>query len=156
MSENKIKFNIIDFSIVLFILAALIFGGMHFLSPKVNKVNTKTIEYTVLLAEKSNFFADALKIGETVTISTESKDKATIIDVKESPAKILTFDSINGKYRYEENENKSDVLVTLKGTGTETDTMIKIGNTPIKVGKSVAIKSSSYSAKGYIVDLNVK
>lgn len=151
MADRKARFTIIDLLIVIVLIGGLAFVGIKFM-PKETKETTKAV-YTVMLNGKDKEFSNAITVGDTVSISNKEKDTGVVTDVKSMPAESIQLDSINGTYSKGEIQNKQDVYVTIESKVTATDSLIKAGNTPIKVGLSMPVRGKGYASMGFVVEL---
>lgn len=149
MAQKRARFTFIDLLIILVIIAAAVLAVWK-LAPNKDASGTKA-SFTVMLTAKDEAFLSAMHIGDTVSISNKEKDTGVITKIESRPAESLQFDSIGGKYVLDEIKNKNDILVTIEADATETDTMITVGSTPVKVGLEMPVRGKGYASMGYIV-----
>lgn len=160
--ENKPKFNFIDGLIVL--LVVLIAAGGVFYSVRRSKssdsaVSEITVEYKMELLEREQPIVDQFLAAQdrhdTVWVGEKERAEAEIVSVEVKPARKLTVDEVNGTASWAENPELSDITVTLRSTGTESDTDIKAGNTAIHVGEETSVKGKGYAGYGFITDMKI-
>ena len=149
MAQKRARFTFIDLLIILVIIAAAAFAVWRF-APDRSASGTKA-SFTVMLTAKDDAFLSAMHIGDKVYISNKEKDTGVIAKIEAKPAESLQFDSMDGKYVLSEIKNKNDILVTIEADASETDTMITVGSTPVKVGLEMPVRGKGYASMGYIV-----
>ena len=154
MAEKKRKFTVVDVIIILVVLAALAFGAKKLLPSILHPSGMQHIDFTVMLPQQDDNFAEAVKVGDKVTISLTEKDGGVVKDVRTEPAKAIAFNSIDGSYANEVIEGKTDVYVTVEADVVSTDLSLKTGGTPVKVGAEVPVRGKGYAAMGYVIEIN--
>lgn len=152
--EKKSKWTAID-TLIVIVLALAVAAAAYVLGPKFfKKTDNEKVEFTVLLGEKEPEYGDAIKVGDNVTISFTEKDGGVVKDVKTEPAKRYAYNSIDGTYSIEALSDKVDVYVTIEADATASDTVIKTGDTPLKVGFGIPVRGKGYAAMGYIITVD--
>ena len=154
MSEKKAKFTVIDAVIIIIILAALAVGVKKILPSVLKPANQEKITFTVMLSGKDESFAEAINVGDNVTISLTEKDGGIVKDVRVEPAQSIAYNSVEGTYANEVIEGKDDVYVTIEADVTVTDLAFKAGGTPIKVGSDIPVRGKGYASSGYVIEIN--
>ncbi len=154
MSEKKIKFTVIDAVIILVILAALAIGVKKVMPMFMNAGGDEKIDFTVLIQKEDIGFADAITVGDNVTVSLTEKDGGTVKDVKAEPAVTLAYNSIDGAYSNEIIEGKYDVYITIEAEASVSDLALKTGGTAVKVGAEIPVRGKGYASMGYVIDIN--
>ncbi|MCI8979614.1 MAG: DUF4330 domain-containing protein [Clostridia bacterium] len=154
MSEKKIKFTVIDAVIILVILAALAIGVKKVMPMFMNADGDEKIDFTVLIQKEDIGFADAITVGDNVTVSLTEKDGGTVKDVKAEPAVTLAYNSIDGAYSNEIIEGKYDVYITIEAEASVSDLALKTGGTAVKVGAEIPVRGKGYASMGYVIDIN--
>lgn len=154
MEKKKIRFTVIDAVIILVVLAVVVVAGMKILPMITRPSDTRTISCTVLLADKEKELAEAMTIGDNVTMSLTEKEGGTITGVDVTPAKKAVFDSISGTYVTQEIPNKCDIYVTVDVDAKLTDTAVKSGSVAFKVGAETPVRGKGYAALGYMIAIN--
>lgn len=152
MADKKARFTFIDLLIILVIIAGIAAAGWK-LIPRGENTNVKAV-YTVMLAGKDDEFIDSMHIGDTVSISNKEKDTGKITKLETKPAESIQFNSIKGEYALDSIANKKDIFVTIESSATETDSIIKAGSTPVKVGLEMPVRGKGYASNGYVVALD--
>ncbi len=154
MSEKKIKFTVIDAVIILVILAALAIGVKKVMPMFMNAGGDEKIDFTVLIQKEDIGFADAITVGDNVTVSLTEKDGGTVKDVKAEPAVTLAYNSIDGAYSNEIIEGKYDVYITIEAEASVSELALKTGGTAVKVGAEIPVRGKGYASMGYVIDIN--
>ena len=86
MSEKKAKFTAIDARIILVILAVIVVGAIKILPSFTNGSEKEKVDFTVMVQNKDEDFANAITIGDDVTISLTEKDGGVVKNVESKPA----------------------------------------------------------------------
>ena len=154
MSEKKVKFTVVDAVIIVVVLAAVVIGAVKFLPSVINPAKTEKVDFTVLLQNEDETFADAVTVGDRVTISLTEKDGGTVKEVRSEPAKTLAYNSIDGTYASEVINGKYDVYVTVEADMEINDLALRTGGTPVKVGAEVPLRGKGYASMGYVIEIN--
>ena len=150
MDKKKAKFTVIDALIIIVVLAVLVVGGIKVLPMFTNTAKTQKVECTVLLASVERALADAMKVGDDVTMSLTEKDGGVIKNIEVTPATKTVFDSISGEYVTQQIENKYDISVTVEVDAVVSDTAVKVGSTVMKVGAETTVRGKGYASMGYM------
>ena len=154
MSEKKAKFTVIDVIIILIVIAAIAVGAYKILPSITGGSKQEKTEFTILVKEQDQGFADAISVGDNVTISLTEKDGGVVKEVKAEPAVTMAYNSIEGVYSNEVIEGKCDVYITVEADTDVSDLAIKTGGTAIKVGAEVPVRGKGYASMGYVIKIN--
>ena len=154
MSEKKVKFTVIDAVIIVVVLAALIVGIKKIMPSIMIGAENEKVDFTVLIQNEGENFADAITVGDRVTISLTEKDGGIVKNVETKPAVTLAYNSIDGTYASETIEGKYDVYVTIEAEMDINDLALKTGGTAVKVGAEVPVRGKGYASMGYVIEIN--
>ena len=143
MSEKKAKFTAIDAIIILVILAVIVVGAIKILP-----------SFTSGSEKEKEDFANAITIGDDVTISLTEKDGGVVKNVESKPAVTMVYNSIDGTYSNEVIEGKYDVYVTIEADTDVSDLAIKAGGTAVKVGAEIPVRGKGYASTGYVIGID--
>ncbi|MCH5210047.1 MAG: DUF4330 domain-containing protein [Oscillospiraceae bacterium] len=154
MSEKKVKFTVIDAVIIVVVLAALIVGIKKIMPSIMMGAENEKVDFTVLIQNEGENFADAITVGDRVTISLTEKDGGIVKNVETKPAVTLAYNSIDGTYASETIEGKYDVYVTIEAEMDINDLALKTGGTAVKVGAEVPVRGKGYASMGYVIEIN--
>ena len=150
----KKKLTIIDVLIILVLIIAVIVGCVYAIPKIINRAQSTTATFTVLIAAQEPGVADAMHVGDSVSLSYTDKDGGRLVDIQTQPAETMTFDSIAGEYKTETIEGKEDIFVTVEADVNASDTYIKTGETFIRVGSQMPIRGKGYVASGFVISLD--
>ncbi len=150
---NKKRWTVIDTLIVVVVIAVAAVAYMQFGKKNVNSEKA-TVEAVMLITAQEPEFADALTVGDSITMSLTEKDSGVLKDFRVEPAKGMVYNSIDGTYKMEEIPNKIDVYATIELECDVTDLAFTVGSTDIKVGTSTPFRGKGYATYGYIVEIN--
>lgn len=154
MAEKKAKFTMIDALIILFVIAVAVVAMKKLAPSMFMKTEKNTAEFTVLISEKDISFADAMSVGDRVTLSLTEKDGGVIKAIDTKVAEKMAFDSIDGSYKIQKIEDKRDVYVTIDADVETSDLYVKTGGTEIRVGEEIPVRGKGYATKGFIIEVN--
>jgi len=154
MSEKKAKFTFVDTIIILVVLAVVVIGGMKFLPSMMNSSETTKTTFTIMVQQQDKGFADAITVGDNVTVSLTEKDGGVVKEVTTEPAKKLAYNGIEGTYSEQVVEGKYDVYVTVEADTEVSDLAIKTGGTAVKVGAETPVRGKGYAATGYVIEID--
>lgn len=154
MAEKKVKFTVIDAVIILAVIAVIAVGAIK-LAPGMFTVSDKEkAEFTILIASKNEGLANAMSVGDKVTLSLAEKDGGIIKNIETKPAEILTFNGIEGSYSKQVVEGQVDIYVTVEADVDVSDLYVKTGDTPVRVGAEIPVRGKGFASMGYVVTLN--
>lgn len=154
MSEKKVKFTVIDAVIILVVLAALAVGVKKVMPMLAGGTGTEKVDFTVLVQKEDIGFADAITVGDNVTVSLTEKDGGTVKEVKAEPAVTMAYNSIDGTYANETIDGKYDVYITIEADAKVSDLAVKTGGTAVKVGAEIPVRGKGYASMGYVIAIN--
>ena len=152
MSEKKAKFTAIDAIIILVILAVIVVGAIKILPSFTSGSEKEKVDFTVMVQNKDEDFANAITIGDDVTISLTEKDGGVVKNVES--AVTMVYNSIDGTYSNEVIEGKYDVYVTIEADTDVSDLAIKAGGTAVKVGAEIPVRGKGYASTGYVIGID--
>lgn len=156
MAQKKVKFTLIDALIILVVIAAACVIVFKLIPSKMAGGESSKAVFTVMLTGKDEAFADAVHIGDVVSISNKEKDTGTVTGVEVKAAESLEYNSNKGEYTVQTIDGKRDVYVTIEADASEDDKLIQVGTTPVKVGLSMPVRGKGYASMGYIVSADTK
>ena len=107
-----------------------------------------------MIQNKDEDFANAITIGDDVTISLTEKDGGVVKNVESKPAVTMVYNSIDGTYSNEVIEGKYDVYVTIEADTDVSDLAIKAGGTAVKVGAEIPVRGKGYASTGYVIGID--
>ena len=153
--NGKIKWTFIDTLIIVAVIIAgvavfKVFGG------KITTGESKTVLATVLLREEDAAVADAIKVGDKITVSLTEKDAGVLTAIGVEDAKKLVSNTIDGEWVNETIEGKVDIYATVELDVTETDFAYSTGSTFVKVGEEMPFRGKGYALEGFVIDVNEK
>lgn len=154
--KKRVRFNGMDLFICVVILA-VIAAGVYMLAARrsgsaggtENTVVTMTVELT---GQEQNV-ADAINVGDVVSIGEKDKAKMTVSAVDVSPAKTIGYDIESGRVLNSEIPGQIDIKVTMTAEGTETDREIKVDNVTMRIGQGAVLSAKGWAGYGYTIGL---
>ena len=150
---NKKRWTVIDTLIVVVVVAVAAVAYLQF-GRKNTHSEKATVEAVMLITSQEPEFADALTVGDRITMSLTEKDSGVLKDFRVGPAKAMVYNSIDGTYKMEEIPNKIDVYATIELECSVSDLAFTVGSTDIKVGTSTPFRGKGYATYGYIIEIN--
>lgn len=154
MAEKRAKFTVIDALIILVVLAVIAVGAVKLAPSLFIKTERSKAEFTVLISEKDISFADAMSVGDRVTLSLTEKDGGVIKNIETKVAETLAFNSIDGSYVIRQIEDKRDIYLTVEADVEKSELAVKTGDTEIRVGEETPVRGKGYATIGYIIEVN--
>ncbi|MDD4688271.1 MAG: DUF4330 domain-containing protein [Eubacteriales bacterium] len=155
------KFNWIDLAVILLIVA-IAFGGVWFLKGRqtTQKASTNTVDIYVTV-EMDGLTEVAAKeyeksVGQAVTLGAKSADKGTLHKVEYTKSKKDVGNFGNGTYVTVEYEDMYTAYVTLKVSGTETETLISSTNEEYHIGEKLIFHGKGFAGEGYMTGLSTE
>lgn len=154
MSDKKMKFTVIDALIILAVVIVIAVGAIMILPSFAGRNEMQTVDFTVMLQSKDSDFADAVTVGDNVTVSLTEKDGGIVKSVETKPANAIVYNSIDGTYSNEEIDGKYDVYVTVTAQADINDLAVKVGGTAVKVGAEIPVRGKGYASNGYVIEID--
>ena len=147
------KWTWIDTLIVIVVIVSglvlfKVFGG------NIETGSKKTIEAEVLLQRQEASVAEAIKVGDKITVSLTEKDAGILKDIEIKDAQTMMFNSIDGKYANEPIEGMVDIYATVELEAVETDLAFSIGSTCVKVGEKMPFRGKGFALEGFVIGIN--
>lgn len=147
------KINILDLIIIAVVVLALVFGLLMFTRDKAASGTVRTVYTIEVLQEEPEYF-DHIIVGEPVEDGQTRDPMGKIVDVEISPSEFVATNMTDGKFQIEELEGKYDGLISI-----ELDAEVKYpdiigGKEAIKIGKKLALRSSSAAMTGFVVAMD--
>lgn len=150
--SKKFKWTWIDTLIVILVIAAgaavfKVFGG------KIDTAEKKTVYATVLLTREDKAVADAINVGDTITVSLTEKDSGILKDIEIKDTETMVYNSIDGVYVTDMVEDMVDIYATVELEVSESDYAYSTGSTFVKVGEKMPFRGKGYALEGYITEV---
>lgn len=152
MADKK-KWTAIDTVIVILVIVAAA-AAYKVLGNKSLGGEKRTIEAVVMVTNQDPALADAMTIGDTVTLSLTEKDSGVLKDINAVPARVMAYNAIDGEYNFEEAEGRIDLYATVEVEVEESDLAFSIGSTQLKVGSPIPFRGKGYATEGYVTEIH--
>ncbi|MGN0181684.1 MAG: DUF4330 family protein [Candidatus Ornithomonoglobus sp.] len=150
---NKKKWTLIDTLIVILVVVACV-GGYKMFSTKTTGGESSRIKVEVMISNQEQSLADAMTIGDNVTVSLTEKDSGTLVDLRTEPAVTMVYDSINGEYINSSVEGRIDIYAIVEMDVTETEYAFTAGSTIVQVGTRLPFRGKGYATEGYVITID--
>lgn len=149
----KNKWTVID---TLIVLAVIVVGVVLFkvFGGSVDAGAKTTIEAVVMLSEQEPHIADAIEVGDKITVSLTEKDAGVLRDIKVEDAKKMVFNSVEGVHYETAVTGKVDIYATVELDVTESDLAYSTGSTFVKVGEKMPFRGKGFALEGYVIEIN--
>lgn len=105
------------------------------------------------MANSEPALAEAITVGDAVTISLTEKDSATLKDLRTEQAQTMSYNAEDGEYINTVIEDRVDIYATVEMDVSETDYAFIAGSTKVKVGTKLPFRGKGYATEGYIIDI---
>jgi len=145
--------NIIDLLVILLILAVV---GRFALKAqqRPSAIESKNIEVVLLVKEVRDATANVIKEGDIVSETKTNMLLGKVTNVEVIPSDTLV-NTADGRVVNYPNPILKDVYVTLVGTGTVGENATVIGNSEIRVGTILNVKTNVYSVISTVMGIRV-
>ncbi len=149
----KNKWTVIDTLIVLAVIVAgavlfKVFGG------SVDMGSKTTVRAVVLLSEQESHIADAINVGDKITVSLTEKDAGVLKDIKVEDAKKMVFNSVEGTHYETVVDGKVDIYATVELDVAESDLAYSTGSTFVKVGEKMPFRGKGFALESYVIEID--
>lgn len=145
--------NIIDLLVILLILGVV---GRYAIKSQIKPagVQTKNIEITLLVKDVREATSGVIKEGDIVreTKTNLVLGKVTKVEVKPADTLVNTAD---GRVVNYPNPVLKDVYVTLVGTGTAGENAVVVGNSEVRIGTQLSVKTNIYAVLTTVMGIKV-
>ena len=141
MAENKKKFKINFFDIVIILIVVCVGAGVYFFRHKSPAAATKKLTYVVELNKTTPGLEDYIRIGDDLTENTKNYNMGKVVDVETVPYSKITPDYENNAYVDSVDPYYSTVLITVEADVTETASSYAVdGQYVVRAGTEVFVK----------------
>ena len=155
MAENKKKFKINFFDIVIILIVVCVGAGVYFFTHKSPAATTKKLTYVVELNKTTPGLEDYIRIGDNLTENTKNYNMGKVVDVETVPYSKITPDYENNAYVDSVDPYYGTVLITVEADVTETASSYAVdGQYVVRAGTEAFVKGEGYAGEGYIVKIN--
>ena len=157
--KQRKRFNLIDFLILLFVLA-FVFVVINVFSPtsffkKIRYDAEKTLTYAVEFRAVDKEFIDKILENDKVIDSVSKHSLGKVRAVEKYEYTTLEYDSVNGNAVYAAHADKYNVVVTITATATyRAGEGYSVNDCRIAVGEKLALRFPNYSGEGYCINLS--
>ncbi len=155
--KRKIRFNIIDFIILVAVIACVVGIALRYdVADRIGvKTNETKVEISFIVHDIKESSADALLIGDEFYWKQNGMSLGTLIEKEIAPAERISENG-RGEGVVTYSENKKDARATLVAVGTVTDDGFMLGGTQfISAGKEMEIYSKQVEVLAIITDVTV-
>lgn len=153
MADKK-RWTVIDTVIVVVVAAAAVGAYTFFGSSSGSGSEKQKVSAVIMISGQPEEFADALTVGDSVTLSLTEKDSGTLTDIRTEPAQAMVYNSLDGTYAIDEIDGKYDIYATVDVDCDVNDLAITVGSTELKVGMEIPFRGKGYATQGYVVEIN--
>jgi len=148
---KKPRFNIID-AVVLLALAAVVAGGVWYFTSVSVEANVY-VDFTVEFRNQPEGIEDFIEIGGEMRDSVRNYFLGHVVDFNVVPAHILNFDSTTNTFVQEIIPERTDIYLTIRGRGFESDSEITVEGQRVTIGRQMFIRGRGFVNTGFITEL---
>ena len=150
------RLNILDLFIIAMILI-LSAGGFYRIS-RANPVNTlrpKPIELKIIVYNREKIIVDMVKEGDLL----KDYDTGTVlggirtVEVKPATTEVVTTE---GEIKLAEIPDRYDLIITIDGEAMVNENSIVCGNSELRIGGNLTLRTRTYALNSVILELNIK
>lgn len=151
------KFSIVDLFVIVLVIACIGAVGLKLKKAESLSGGDRTIVYKVLVENIRDFSVDAINSNfEGITDAESKKAIGDIVDVEVKPARVLVQMN-DGSYTMTKDDNRNDVVLTIKAQGTETDdAYFTSSGRQIMAGEIMNINNGYCQSYGEIISVKVE
>ena len=151
MEKTKRGFNIVDMAVVAIIITVIAAGIWYFTTATGGE--QVDVYFTVELRERMPGFEENIIIGGEIRDSVRNILLGYVVDIYMRPATLITFDSINNVFLTAYIPDRYDVYITVRGSGTESDSEIRTNGELVRVGQEMFLRGRGFAGIGFITEL---
>ena len=148
------KINIIDFLILIILVAAIVILGMKFLGGGRGK-DTQKIEIKFRIEEIDEWVTENVEVGDALYDGTYEQDLGIVTNVEVSPSETWGLNA-DGQYVKSTREGFKSMTITGEVMGTKTDVGCKVGGELYGVGHSMILYAGNAKLYLRVYDISVK
>ncbi|MBE7011961.1 MAG: DUF4330 domain-containing protein [Ruminococcaceae bacterium] len=156
---KKIRFNIIDFLIILAVILVSVAGVYILGSKSETVVNTQKTKALVMIELKNvdestkADYEEKAKIGSLANIGIREKTVGELKKIDITEATKECFDLKNEEIKLAKVEGRYDIKFVFEVELDETDKDFLIGTDKIKIGKELGFGAKGYSGYGIVIGI---
>lgn len=156
MTKNKYKFNIIDFSVILIIVVAIVGFGVRFgLSQKKTIKSDVKFRYVLKVENVRHYTTDALKQSNLLTDLKCELDMGKITNIELEDATSHTSLS-NGKLVTAKIPERYNCYITIEAEGSEFENKyMLLDETELAVGRIIPINTKFVQTSGTVKSIEI-
>lgn len=145
--------NIIDLLVILLILGV---AGRYVAKSQIKPagVQTKNIQITLLVKDVREATSGVIKVGDIVRETKTNLVLGKVTNVEVKPADTLV-NTADGRVVNYPNPILKDVYVTLVGTGTAGENAVVVGNSEVRIGTQLSVKTNIYAVITTVMGIKV-
>ena len=156
MSKAKRRLNAIDVVIILLLVGSIfavgyvigIFGGASSSGGE-----DTTVHFTIEMTYLREGFIEHINVGDVIRDSIRGEFLGVIDSFTVAPTDIATTDRMNSEFVMTVVPERYTVLLTIKSTGTESESRIEVEGHTITVGQMMSIRGKGYAGMGFITNI---
>ncbi|GFI62438.1 hypothetical protein IMSAG049_01620 [Clostridiales bacterium] len=155
MAEEKKKFKINLFDIVIILIVFCVGAGLYIYTHRGKTVDTQKLTYVIEINQAVPGMENFIRKGDNLTENTKNYNMGKVVDFAVTPYRKVTPDYENNIYRDSIDSSSNTVLITVEANVTETASTLAVdGQFVIRAGSEIFVKGEGYAGEGYIVKIN--
>ncbi len=147
------KFNFIDILIVLAVIFIIVVAFSYMSGKNPVSLNSKIINYNMLVEDISLETASQMKVGDTVFNSVNGMPIGVIKKIKVSEYEEDFFDKDTGEYKKVIKTEHYTVDMILENEAEKREELYYIGELKISVGTGAYLRGQNYVCRGKILGI---
>lgn len=154
MDENKKKFKVNFFDIVIIAIIACIGIGLYVFTHKDTTLETNQLTYKIELNGAVKGLADYIHEGDILYENTKNYKMGSVVSVETVPYSIIVPDYEDNVYKDSVDPTSDSVIITLNADVTETDNAYAVdGQFIVRAGTEIFVKGPGYAGEGYVIEI---
>ena len=155
--KNKKRINVIDVIFILILVGVIVFGitGISDVKQAVKGTDATKVVYTVEIQNQNPELLKYMQSGDRVFENESMKRMGTVVNISETPYKILTENKIDNVVTQQEVPEKITVYVDISTEGVvSSDNVVSVDSVNLLVGKTIDLNIGNAYVEGVIVDIH--
>ena len=156
MGENKKKFRVNIFDIVIIVVVIVLVAGFYVFTHKDagSAVNTEKMTYVIEINKAVPGMEDNIQIGSKLVENTKNHHIGEVKDFEVVPYTKITPDFENNIYRDSVDPTCNRVLLTVEADVAPSGNSLAVdGQFVVRAGMEIFVKGEGFAGEGYVVEI---
>ena len=148
--------NIIDLLLLLVIAAGVLAVAQHRMGwgEQTRALERQPIEVVLVVEAVREPTVNVIQVGDQVVDSRTNTYLGTVTHVDVEPATIV-YQGNDGRFHETASPSRVDIWVTIQGSASVSSNLIQLGQTEIRIGVQVPLKTNIYAVTARVMHVNL-